>query len=182
MNQKKNRKPAEQKPSGKELYDLKKKQKEAARKKEHRKGTFTEAPKKISRYLLYGGIVVAVIGGLSWFISTRPNLPPISLENHVEQSPPAHILDRPIPDAIQRHILEHADGVGKPGILIQYNCKKYSCEADLVQKLTDLVKQYPDNVYLAPNNYDGKIILTKLGKREILDTFNEQAIRDFIEK
>ena len=77
-------------------------------------------------------------------------------------------------------ICEHADGSGKPGIIIQYNCQKYTCEPDLIEKLTVLVKEYPDNVYLAPNNYDGKIILTKEGKLEILEQFDEQKMKDFI--
>lgn len=177
----KNKKLAEQKSSSKELYELRKRQKEEARKKEQRKETLTEAPKKIGKYLLYGLIGVAVIGGLGWFVSTRPSLPPTTAQNHSEDMPQAHIADTPIPDSMQRHMLEHADGKGKSGILIQYNCKKYSCESDLITKLTELVKQYPENVYLAPNNYDGKIILTKLGKNEILDTFDEQIIKKFIE-
>ena len=78
-------------------------------------------------------------------------------------------------------MFEHADGKGKPGIIIQYNCQKYICEPDLVQKLTALVKQYPDNVYLAPNNYDGEIILTKLNEIKILENFDEKIIRDFIQ-
>ncbi|MEK7110235.1 MAG: hypothetical protein AAB867_00055, partial [Patescibacteria group bacterium] len=85
-------------------------------------------------------------------------------------------------DNIQRHMLEHADGKGRPGVIIQYNCKKYACESNLVEKLTALVRQYPDNVYLGPNSYDGKIILTKLGAKKILDNFDEQAIRDFVSK
>ncbi len=79
-------------------------------------------------------------------------------------------------------MLEHANGKVKPGVIIQYNCKKYYCEPDLITKLTELVKQYPENVYLAPNNYDGKIILTKLNKRQILNEFNEQVIKDFIKE
>lgn len=176
-----NKKLAEQKLSGKELYEFQKKQKEESWKKEMRKAALSETPKKIGRYLLYGGIAFAIIGGLALFLSTRLNLPPISLQNHVEQSPPAHILDQPIPEAIQRHMLEHADGRGAPGIIIQYNCRDFECESDLVEKLKALVKEYPDNVYLAPNNYDGKIILTKLGKLKILESFDERAIRDFIE-
>lgn len=174
---KENKKLIKQEPQGKELYDLRKKQKEEAKKKEQK----TEAiPRKINKYLFYGIISIGVIGSFSWFIFSRPNLPPISIEGHVEESPLSHIVTEPIPEVIQRHMLEHADGEGKPGILIQYNCKKYFCEPDIIQKLTDLVKQYPDNVYLAPNNYDGKIILTKLGKRQILDSFDEQAIKNFI--
>lgn len=168
--------------SGKELYELKKKQKETARQKEQRKIKLKKTSKKIGRYFLYSAIVIFVISGFGWFISSQPNLPPITIQGHTEGIPRAYISDTPIPDTVQRHMLEHADGRGRPGIIIQYNCSDFDCEPDLVQKLTNLVRQYPDNVYLAPSNYDGKIILTKLGKREILDGFDEQAIRDFIEK
>lgn len=179
--QEKNKKLAEQKLSSKELYELRKRQKEEAKKKDRRKETLAKAPKKIGKYSLYGLIGVAVIGGLGWFILTRPSLPPTSMEGHIEQSPPSHIVSQPIPENIQKHMLEHADGKGAPSIIIQYNCDDFDCEPDLVQKLTELVKQYPENVYLAPNNYDGKIILTKLGKREILENFDKQAIKNFIE-
>jgi len=177
----KNKKLAEQKTKGKELYELRKRQNEEAKKKEVRKEKLSEAPKKIGRYILYAAVGVATIGGLGWFISSRPSLPPTSQQNHSEQSPPAHIVTQPIPDAIQRHMLEHADGGDAPGIIIQYNCNDFNCEPDLVKKLTTLVEQYPDNVYLAPNTYNGKVILTKLGKRKILDAFDEQGIKDFIE-
>jgi hypothetical protein len=126
-------------------------------------------------------IGVGVIGGLGWFIASRPNLPPTTIQGHIEQSPPSHIVSRPIPENIQKHMLEHADGRGVPGIIIQYNCDEFECESGLIARLTELVKQYPENVYLAPNNYDGKIILTKLGRLEILDSFNEEKIRDFID-
>jgi hypothetical protein len=125
-------------------------------------------------------VAVAVIALGIRYLSNQPNLPPTNMQGHIEESPKSHIVDAPMPDAIQRHMLEHADGKGKPGVLIQYNCKKYSCESDLIQKLTDLVKQYPNNVYLAPNDYDGKIILTKMGSIKVLDGFDEQAIKDFI--
>lgn len=137
--------------------------------------------KKIVRLTAWGIFGVALIGGFGWFISTRPNLPPTNMQGHIEENPKTHIVDDPIPDNIQRHMLEHADGKGKPGVIIQYNCKKYSCEPDLIQKLIDLVKQYPDNVYLSPSGYDGKIILTKLGKSQILDSFDEKIIRNFIQ-
>ena len=173
----------DQELSGQELYELKKKQKEETRTKEQRKETLAEAPKKIGRYILYVFVGVVIIGGLGWFIATRPmspKLPPTTMKGHIEESPKAHIVTEPIPDNIQRHMFEHADGTGKPGIIIQYNCQKYTCEPDLIEKLTTLVKEYPDNVYLAPNNYDGKIILTKEGKLETLDQFDEQKIKDFI--
>lgn len=176
----KNKKLAEQNLSGKELYELGKRQKEETKKKEQKKETLIETPKRIGTYLIYGLIGVAVIGGLGWFISTRSSLPSTTAQGHTEDMPQAHVTDTPIPDSMQRHMLEHADGKGKPGIIIQYNCEKYSCEPDLVQKLTELVNQYPDNVYLAPNSYDGKIILTKLGDIKVLEDFDEQVIRDFM--
>lgn len=166
--------------SSKEFYDLRKKEKEQAKKKDRMIGKVSEAPKKVGKYIVYALITIVVIGGLGWFVSLAPNLPPTTQENHSEDSPSAHIITTRIPDNIQRHMFEHSDGKGLPGIIIQYNCDDYECEPDLIQKLTTLVKEYPENVYLAPNNYDGKIILTKLGKRKILDQFDEQTIRDFI--
>lgn len=176
---------SEENLQGKELYEFRKKQKEQSRNKEIRKEKLKQAPKKIATYSLYGAIVLVIvggIGGLIWLVMTAPKLPPTTAQGHVEDSPKAHILDSPMPDAVQRHMLEHADGNGNPSIIIQYNCKKYSCESDLIAKLTELAKQYPENVYLAPNDYDGKIILTKLNQSQILDSFDEQAIKTFIAK
>ena len=127
-------------------------------------------------------VVALIIIGIIWFAASRPNLPPIDLAGHIEQNPPSHILDQEMTEAIQKHMLEHADGDDKKGqgMIIQYNCKKYSCEKDFIPKLTTLVKKYPKNIYLAPGNYDGKIILTKLGQRKTLSSFDEGQITDFI--
>lgn len=57
---------------GKELYEFQKKQKEESKKREQRKKVLAEAPKKIGHYLLYTTIVVGIIGGLGWYIVTRP--------------------------------------------------------------------------------------------------------------
>lgn len=161
-----------------ERYQLKQQQKEEERKTAHRKRLVKKTVNIALIILVAGG----AIWGLGWFISTRPSLPPTTAQGHSEDMPQAHISDQPISDSMQRHMLEHADGKSKPGIIIQYNCKKYSCEADLIQKLTDLVKQYPDNVYLAPNNYDAKIVLTKLGRSsKMLESFDEKTIKEFIE-
>ena len=176
-----NKRLAEQKLGGKVLYDLRKRQKEQAKKKERVKGKMSNAPKKVGKYIIYILIAVGIIGGLSWGATRLPNLPPTVQENHSENIPSAHILTERMPDRIQRHMLEHADGSGDPSIIIQYNCDYYECESEMVDQLTILVEEYPDNVYLAPNNYDGKIILTKLGRRKILDRFDAQIIRDFIE-
>ena len=168
----------------KEQYDLKKREKEQEKKKERTKEKINEAPKKIGRVIRNIVIAGVVIGGIGWFLTLAPNLPPTSGQDHSEDIPGAHILTTKMSDRIQRHMIEHADGGtsqgGVPGILIQYNCDDYDCAPDLIQKLTTLAEEYPENVYLAPNFYDGKIILTKGGRREILDEFDEQIIRDFI--
>lgn len=138
---------------------------------------------KIKKMLTITAIILFVGGGiiaLAVSSSKAPHLPPTSQINHSENSPPAHIITRSIPEGIQRHMLEHADGVGPAGIIIQYNCDDFECEPGLVEQLTQLVQEYPDNVYLAPNKYDGKIILTKEGRIEVLDNFDEEAIRKFI--
>lgn len=146
-----------------------------------------ELPKKnsfqqLKRFFIKTSLIVfvlAAVGGSVWYFINQPNLPPIDAEGHIEQNAP-HISDREIPDAIQRHMIEHADGNGVPGIVIQYNCKKYSCEKNLVGSLRALAEKYPKSVFLAPGNYDGKIILTRLGRREVLSSFNQSKIVDFI--
>ena len=173
----KNRIEAERKQlSNKELYELKKRERDNKRQKQD----VQKKVRKTGRYIIYLLILAGIVLGIYFFSKNIKRLPPTTDQNHVELSPPAHIVTQPISDRIQRHMLEHADGGGRPGIIIQYNCDDYDCEENLIAKLTELVGQYPDNVYLAPNIYDGKIILTKLGKRSILDTFDEEAIKDFI--
>jgi plastocyanin len=165
-----------QQPSNKELYDQKKKEKDA----EKQKLGSQKKAKSTGKYFLYLIILGAILFGLYGLTKDVKRLPPTSMQNHIEESPPSHIMDIPIPENIQKHMLEHADGNGPSGIIIQYNCDDYECEEGLVDKLTELVKEYPANVYLAPNTYDGKIILTKLGKRLVLKAFDEKAIREFI--
>lgn len=174
--------PQNSKPSGRELYELRKEQKEEQKKGERRKEKLSKAPKKIGKYISYALIIGGIVGAVVLVSPFLFNLPPTTIQGHIEQSPPNHIVDTPIPENIQKHMLEHADGGGAPGIIIQYNCSDFYCVPDLVNKLTELVNAYPENVYLGPNNYNGKIILTKFGKREVLEEFDEQAIRDFIEK
>jgi hypothetical protein len=161
-----------------ERHMRKKQRKHEERKKEQRNRKMKKARNAATIVLFVSGGIFA----LGWYVVSRPSLPPISTQNHSEQSPPSHIVSRPIPDAIQRHMLEHADGRGAPGVIIQYNCNDFDCEPDLIQKLVAVAELYADRVYLASNNNDGKIILTKLGQRKILDVFDEQAIRIFIER
>jgi len=133
------------------------------------------------------GVVVLVVGGgigglAAWFWS-RGELPPTSMANHVEENPRGHILKEPMPIVIQKHMLEHADGIqrGAQGVIIQYNCRKYSCPGDLVENLTRVAESYPRFVYLAPNyTMDARIALTREGKILVLDQYDAVKIHRFI--
>ncbi len=164
----------------KERYDAKKRDKERTKQTQYIKKEVT----KKSKSVLIIAIIIAVIGGgIFWLgakISSIPYLPTTSPQNHSETAPVSHILTTSMSDREQAHMLEHSDGDGFPGIIIQYNCNDYECAPDLLEQLTKIVEEYPDNVYLAPNNYDGKIILTKAGRLETLESFDEEKIRKFI--
>ena len=174
-----NKKTAELKQlTKKERRRLKKQRQIEEQKRELRKHKMKKATKIAVITILVGAGIFALV----WFLSSIPKLPPTSMEGHVEQSPPSHILNQPMEEVIQKHMLEHADGRGRPGIIIQYNCDQFECEPGLIRDLVDLVKQYPNHVYLAPNSYNGKIILTKLYKKKVLAEFDEEIIRSFIEE
>jgi hypothetical protein len=131
--------------------------------------------------LVLGG---AVGGGAAWFWS-RGELPPTSMANHVEVNPPGHILTEPMPIPIQKHMLEHADGIhgGPQGVIMQYNCKKFSCPGDLVENLTLVARRYPSFVYLAPNyTMDARIALTREGQILVLDQYDPEKIQRFINR
>lgn len=80
-------------------------------------------------------------------------------------------------------MLEHADGIegGTPGVLINYNCNEFDCKDNLIDNLTKITQDYPKFVYLAPyRNMGTKLVLTKEGRQEVLDNFDEDKIRNFI--
>lgn len=109
-------------------------------------------------------------------------LPPTDVAGHTETVPPSHILSQPMPISTFKHMLEHADGHGPPGVVISYNCKDFDCEPDLVEKLRRIAEDYPAFVYLAPfPNMSAKIAVTRRGAQIVLETFDEQRIRDFTE-
>lgn len=169
--------------SGKEAYELRRQKKQETRAMEKKRSTgrrISERAGLLLRYGAAGAAVLAVISGIFWLVPSRSKLPPITMEGHIEASPPSHILDTPMPESIQKHMLEHADGAGAPGVIIQYNCEDFACDAGLVDALSAVIERYPDHVYLAPGRYDGKIILTRLGERKILDVFDEEAIISFV--
>ena len=132
-----------------------------------------------------GIIIVAlglIISGIYFIVANIETLPPIDIAGHIEVNPPAHILKEPMAITIQKHMLEHADGVegGRGGVVINYNCRDYSCEDNLISNLEGFAVKY-DYVYVAPfKGMDAKIALTKFNKREILDDYDNEAIEMFI--
>ncbi len=156
-----------------------------ARHQEELKGIFhlsSEGKIKIKRTGVYLGVLVLIAYGVYLGIVNIKTYPPTSPQGHVESYPPYRIMNEPIPEPIQKHILEHVSSASgnRPGVLVQYNCEKFKCEQGLIDKLESIVKKY-DYVYLAPYpQMDAKIALTKAGKLEILDKFNEERIIRFI--
>ncbi|MBI2507622.1 hypothetical protein HYV89_01580 [Candidatus Woesearchaeota archaeon] len=137
--------------------------------------------KKIRNWSITLAVLLLIIVGISYLASNSKTLPPISDQGHIEVSPSSHILREPMDIKIQKHMLEHADGKGPPGIIINYNCIDYACEPDLIEKLEAFAEKYPANVYVAPfKNMDAKIVLTRLNKIEILESFDENKIEAFI--
>ena len=144
--------------------------------------SFKISPKKIKKLLIWVVILGLVVWGIyAMFSGGGLVLPPTDMQGHVEVSPISHVLKEPMPIAIQKHMLEHADGENSPGIIISYNCEDYSCEVGLIENLEAFSQVYPENVYIAPfKNLGGKIVLTKLGRLEILEEYDENRIHLFI--
>jgi hypothetical protein len=165
--------------SRKERNQLKKQKKEAERRSRDRE-------RFIKKGLTKAGIGLIVVIGLGWLgysIATAKRLPPTDINNHVEELPPSHILTRPMPIAVQKHVLEHADGRGRPGVIINYNCTKFRCPDGMVDRLAEIARGYPEHVYLAPYpEMDVRIAVTRLGKILTLEEPDEARIRAFIER
>jgi len=145
---------------------------------------------KVRRPLLMvaGGLAVVIlaIGGLVLFMTTSSTfgkeLPPTAFTPaHLESLPTQQINNRPIPRLEQEHVMERAAGHERGSMLVQYNCVDYQCEPDLVERLTEIVLDFPHYVYLAPYpTMDAKIALAAPGRLLILDALDEDKIRKFI--
>jgi len=141
--------------------------------------------KKIKTWSIIIVIGLVIVFGIYWMISSSSSaraLPPITMQGHIEAIPGSHILKRPMALNIQKHMLEHIDGeegVGG-GTIINYDCKNFECEEGLIEKLEDFANKY-DYVYVAPfKNMEVKIALTKLGRIETLDEYDERRIEIFV--
>lgn len=126
-------------------------------------------------------VLVAVGYGITIMLPERTVLPPTTMAGHIERSPESHILDQPMLLAVHKHMLEHADGEGPPGVIINYNCEDFFCDQNLIQQLTGIVESNLEFVYLAPfDNLSYKIVVTKLGEQITLEEYDEEKINDFI--
>ncbi len=136
--------------------------------------------KKIRNWGIFIVVLGAIIGLIIFGISNVKTFPPTDMQGHIESNPSSHVLKEPMPIAVQKHMLEHSDGTGRPGIIINYNCKDYECENNLIENLESFASEF-DYVYVAPfKGMDAKIALTKLGKIEILEEYDEDKIYIFI--
>jgi len=144
-------------------------------------GKKTSGIKNMKGWIIFAVVVIVIVGGIYLMISSIKTLPPTDMSGHVEANPDSHVLRTPMPILIQKHMLEHSDGTGPPGIIINYNCEDYNCEPGLIENLEAFAAQYPSNVYVAPfKGMDAKIALTRLGRIEILDEFDAARINSFI--
>lgn len=139
--------------------------------------------KKIRNVSIFIIIVGLIVGGIIFWLLNIKTLPPTDIKGHVEANPGSHILKEPMPITIQKHMLEHVDGIegGRGGVIINYNCIDYECEEDLIEKLETFANKY-NYVYVAPfKRMSTKIVLTKLNKREILEDYDNETIERFIQ-
>lgn len=138
---------------------------------------------QVLKFVGWSIVVIAILYGLILLATMGKNLPPTSMAGHTEISPAAHILTTKMDIRAHKHMLEHADGDGPPGVIINYNCEDFECESDLIDKLAKIVQDYPANVYLAPwPRMSARLVITAEGRQQVLEGFNEQAIRDFIKR
>src|SRR3546814_9080280 len=121
------------KAAGKERYDEKKRRNQSEKAVRQRRQGLERLRSAIPRYALYAAVMAAIAVAAVWMWS-RPSLPPTTMAGHTEELPGGYVLSTPMPEAIQRHMLEHADGTGRPGVIIQYNCDAFDCGSALVDQ------------------------------------------------
>jgi len=139
--------------------------------------------KRIRNWSIFAIIIGLIILSRYWRVSGIEKLPPIDMQGHIESKPSSHVLKEPMPISIQKHMLEHVDGQegGRGGVIINYNCEDYQCEDGLIVELESFATEY-DYVYVAPfKGMDVKIAVTKLGKIDVLEGYDETRIKNFIE-
>ena len=137
--------------------------------------------KKIKIYSIITIILVILFIGI-YFATNIKSLPPKTMEGHIEVVPDSKILKKTMDLRIHKHILEHFDGEdgSRGGIIINYDCKTYTCSSDMVLNLEEFTKTY-EYVYVAPyKKMKSKIVLTKLNRQITLDEFSPETIDQFL--
>jgi len=128
-------------------------------------------------------VAVLLIGGIYYWSTNREVLPPTDMAGHIEQNPPSHITDEPMSLSVQKHMLEHSDGKGQPGVIINYNCEDFGCDSDLKDRLAEIANKYPEFVYVAPfPKMSKKIAITRMGKIQTFDNLEVEGLMRFIEE
>lgn len=113
----------------------------------------------------------------------RKKFPPTDMVGHIEQNPPSHVMNEPMLLLVQKYMLEHSDGKGRPGVVINYNCEDFECESDLRGKLKEIVNKCPEFVYIAPfPNMGRKIAITRMGRIKTFDSLDSDALVRFIKE
>lgn len=140
---------------------------------------------KMKKKMRNWAIVILVIILAVWIgakvLEGPMRLPPTDMAGHIEESPESHVLNVPMQIAVQKHMLEHADGSGPGAAIINYNCRAFECEEGMVEKLEAFATKYSTFVYIAPYyDMDVKIALTRSGKITVLDEFDAAKIDAFI--
>jgi len=162
---------------------LTRREKRALAREQKRKERTKEEFKSKSKKFLISILVVGILGGGGYYWWTNQEiLPPTDFSGHIEQSPPSHILDEPIPILIQKHMLEHADGGGPPGVVINYNCEGFDCEPGMIEQLAEIASQYPEFVYVAPYpEMTKKLAITRYQRIQTFDNLDREVLVKFIE-
>lgn len=130
-------------------------------------------------------VVLSLIGfGIFSLMSSSANaqeLPPTDMVGHIEKSPTSHILKEQMDIRVQKHMLEHVDGVdgAQGGIILNYDCENFECDPELIENLESFSNKY-DNVYVAPFSMPVKIAITKLGRIETYEEYDPIKIETFI--
>jgi len=136
--------------------------------------------KKIRNYAIVIAVLLLLVWGF-YAMGNRKVLPPKTMEGHIEVHPGDQISLNPLDPRIHKHILEHVGEEGsRAGIVVNYDCKNYECDPDLIEKLENLTEGN-NFVFVGPfKNMKAKIVLTKLNQQITLDEYNDVSINNFI--
>lgn len=134
----------------------------------------------LKRRFVVVAVLVPLLALAAWTIARiagAQSFPPTgTFARHPETFPSEQIMEEPIDDAVQSHVMEHGSHRpgAKPGVIVSYNCEKFTCEPDLVDRLKAIVSGHSEGVYLAPYpRMDGKIALTTRGRLEVRNAIKE---------